>query len=260
SRGSGAVSDAPHRLTRRMTGASGRGPSRQPADANEALRQFRFSAAPAATGPPGAGGLRSLALGELLDLGLRHRVQTLQQMPYHPLARAVRQDRLRGGASVRDVGDPVVEPGRAPPRDREPALRHPPPSFDLCQGLATQFHEGPPRVSSRRHGVTLTPMAHARESGRPASRLCSLARSLGAPRTLAPSRASGAINLTPSTAARCRIASFGHRDPEAASDRAVLPFGNPVDMWIRRCATDAARRRPAGTHARIRRIAPPWSR
>jgi len=25
-------------------------------------------------------------------------------------------------------------------------------------------------------------------------------------------------------------------------------------MWIRRCATDAARRRPAGTHARIRRI------
>jgi hypothetical protein len=65
--------------------------------------------------------------------------------------------------------------------------------------------------------------------------------------------------VTPSTAARCRTATFGRRDPEAASDREILAFGKSVDMWIRRCTTARHGRAPARASAPNARSVRTWT-
>src|SRR5437899_8866020 len=86
--------------------------------------------------------LCALALRELLDFLLRHRLQPRQKGFYLPLRRVIGQDeflRLRPD----DVGCPVVQARRAPPGNGEPAERHTPAPPNFCQRLPARFHVAP---------------------------------------------------------------------------------------------------------------------
>src|SRR2546425_3749122 len=86
---------------------------------------------------------RGLPLRKRLDLPLRHRSHPSQERLHLPLRRAIGQDELPG-FRLRDVGDPVVETGRAPPGDRETAERHPPASLEFGEWLASRLQAGAP--------------------------------------------------------------------------------------------------------------------
>src|SRR2546426_1434498 len=88
------------------------------------------------------GALCPLALRELPDFLLRHRLQPRQKGFHLPLRRVIGQDdvlRLR----LDDVGHPVVQARRAPPGNGEPAERHTTAPSDFCQRLPARFHEAP---------------------------------------------------------------------------------------------------------------------
>src|SRR5437879_3541190 len=96
---------------------------------------------------------RGLPLPERLDLPLRHSSHPSQERLHLPLRRAISQDELPG-FRLRDVSDPVVQTGRAPPGDRETAERHPPASLEFGERLASRLHAVAPLAHCRaRRGV-----------------------------------------------------------------------------------------------------------
>src|SRR5438093_12047481 len=84
----------------------------------------------------------ALALRELLDFLLRHRLQPRQKGFHLPLRHVIAQDEFFG-LRPDDVGYPVVEARRAPPGNGEPAERHTTTPSDFCQRLPARFHEAP---------------------------------------------------------------------------------------------------------------------
>src|SRR5437899_10417133 len=83
--------------------------------------------------------LCALALRELLDFLLRHRLQPRQKGFHLPLRCVIGQDEFLR-LCPDDVGHPVVQARRAPPGNGEPAERHTTAPFDFCQRLPARFH------------------------------------------------------------------------------------------------------------------------
>src|SRR5438445_4496419 len=76
-----------------------------------------------------------LALRQLLDILARKRLQAGEEALHLPLGGVVREDELLRAASVRDVGDPIVEVGRAAVGDGHPAQSHPTTPSTIASGF-----------------------------------------------------------------------------------------------------------------------------
>ena len=104
------------------------------------------------TGASGRSGAVVLALGELLDFLLGEAVDAREQRLHLALGRVVREDQLPGLRAVDDVGDPVIEARRSPPRDRDAALPHAFPAFDFREWLSAGLHTSCPLVGMADEG------------------------------------------------------------------------------------------------------------
>src|ERR1051325_5326427 len=90
---------------------------------------------------------RPLVLRELLDLLARHRLAAREEALHLPLGGVVGEDQLLGAAAVGDVGDPVVEVGRAAVGDGHPAHAHPATTLDLREWLPAFHRVSPSRLA-----------------------------------------------------------------------------------------------------------------
>src|SRR5262249_22530005 len=87
-----------------------------------------------------AGDTLTLPLRELLDLLAGKRLQPRHERLDLPLRRVVRKDELLRARPIDDVGHPVVEVGRTPPRDGHAAHAHLPSTFNLREWLSAGVH------------------------------------------------------------------------------------------------------------------------